>query len=86
MRDKLAAAAREKMTQVTQHTKEKELQAERKKRAAMFVNMLKSKGKPSSAPLGNIHVLCCHRNHKMSIVKHVFDLLPSGFSKFGWVG
>ena len=75
MRDKLAAAAREKMTQVTQHTKEKELQAERKKRAATFVNMLKSKGKPSPAPLGNI--LCCHGNHKMLIVKPVFDLPPS---------
>jgi len=52
LRDKLAAAARDKMSQVTQHTKEKELQAERKKRAAMFINMLKSKNKSSSAPIG----------------------------------
>lgn len=56
LRDKLAAAARDKMSQVTQHTKEKELQAERKKRAAMFINMLKSKNKSSSAPIGNIRL------------------------------
>lgn len=43
LRDKLAAAAREKMTQVTQNTKDKSLQAERKRKAAMFVNMLKKK-------------------------------------------
>ncbi|XP_067933519.1 splicing factor, suppressor of white-apricot homolog isoform X2 [Watersipora subatra] len=48
LRDKLAAAAREKMTQVTQNTKEKSLQAERKKKAAMFVNMLRSKQKSVS--------------------------------------
>ena len=48
LRDKLAAAAREKMTQVTQNTKEKSLQAERKRKAAMFVNMLKTKQKPGA--------------------------------------
>lgn len=47
LRDKLAAAMREKMTQVTSNTREKSLQAERKRKAAMFVNMLKSK-KPST--------------------------------------
>ena len=38
MRDRIAASAREKLGQVD---KEKQLQAERKKRAAMFINMLK---------------------------------------------
>lgn len=48
LRDKLAAAMREKMTQVTSNTREKSLQAERKRRAAMFVNMLKNKKATSS--------------------------------------
>ena len=44
------------MTQVTQNTKEKSLQAERKRKAAMFVTMLKTKQKPGAdAPIiGNI--------------------------------
>lgn len=49
LRDKLAAAAREKMTQVTQNTKDKSLQAERKRKAAMFVSMLKGKQKGGSS-------------------------------------
>lgn len=51
LRDKLAAAAREKMSQVTQNTKEKSLQAERKRKAAMFVNMLKTKQKDPPVPM-----------------------------------
>ncbi|KAL3856461.1 hypothetical protein ACJMK2_011217 [Sinanodonta woodiana] len=39
LKDRLAAAAREKLSQTD---KEKQLQAERKKKAAMFINMLKS--------------------------------------------
>ncbi|KAK3596315.1 hypothetical protein CHS0354_014800 [Potamilus streckersoni] len=39
LKDRLAAAAREKLSQAD---KEKQLQAERKKKAAMFINMLKS--------------------------------------------
>lgn len=63
LRDKLAAAAREKMTQVTQNTKDKSLQAERKRKAAMFVTMLKSKqkssaGAPSAPTSGELSVSC----------------------------
>lgn len=59
LRDKLAAAMREKMTQVTANTRDKSLQAERKRKAAMFVNMLKSKhkGTISSTPIGMAAIL-----------------------------
>lgn len=54
LRDKLAAASREKLTQVTSNTKEKALQAERKKKAAMFVELLKAKkSQDHPVPIGN---------------------------------
>jgi hypothetical protein len=39
LKDRLAASAREKLSQVD---KEKQIKAERKKKAAMFINLLKS--------------------------------------------
>ena len=41
LKDRLAAVAREKLTQAN---KEKQMQAERKRKAAMFINQLKSSG------------------------------------------
>lgn len=52
LKDKLAAAMREKMTQVTANTREKTLQAERKKKASMFVSMLKAKKREAAASAG----------------------------------
>lgn len=40
LKDRLAASAREKLSQVD---KEKQIKAERKKKAALFINLLKSK-------------------------------------------
>ncbi len=48
LKDKLAHAAREKLAQTS---KEKQIQAERKRKAAMFAAMLKSNQQPGGATL-----------------------------------
>ena len=50
MRDRIAASAREKLSQVD---KEKQLQAERKRKAAMFINMLKGGNSDSGSGVAN---------------------------------
>ena len=50
MRDRIAASAREKLSQVD---KEKQLQAERKRKAAMFINLLKSNNTEAGAAEAN---------------------------------
>ena len=50
MRDRIAASAREKLSQVD---KEKQLQAERKRKAAMFINLLKSNNTEAGATEAN---------------------------------
>lgn len=42
MEDRLAAAAREKLAQASKESKEKQLQAERKRKAALFLQTLKN--------------------------------------------
>lgn len=49
MRDRIAASAREKLSQAD---KEMQIKLERKKKAAMFINLLKSKN-PGAAELDN---------------------------------
>ena len=50
MRDRIAASAREKLSQVD---KEKQLQAERKRKVAMFINLLKSNNTEAGATDAN---------------------------------
>lgn len=42
LEDRLAAAAREKLAQASKESKEKQLQAERKRKAALFLQTLKN--------------------------------------------
>lgn len=77
MRDKLAAAAREKMTQVTLHTKDKDLQAARKLKAAMFISMLKSKDKSKQTTIGRYTE---HQYHESLVVVCDTSFLISGVS------
>lgn len=42
LEDRLAAAAREKLAQASKESKEKQLQAERKRKAALFLQTLRS--------------------------------------------
>ncbi|OCU01956.1 splicing factor, suppressor of white-apricot homolog [Xenopus laevis] len=51
LEDRLAAAAREKLAQAAKESKEKQLQAERKRKAALFLQTLKN---PLEAELGRI--------------------------------
>ncbi|KAM4810390.1 splicing factor, suppressor of white-apricot homolog isoform 2-T2 [Rhinophrynus dorsalis] len=51
LEDRLAAAAREKLAQAAKESKEKQLQAERKRKAALFLQTLKN---PLDAELGRI--------------------------------
>ncbi|XP_018099661.1 splicing factor, suppressor of white-apricot homolog isoform X2 [Xenopus laevis] len=51
LEDRLAAAAREKLAQAAKESKEKQLQAERKRKAALFLQTLKN---PFEAELGRI--------------------------------
>lgn len=50
LEDRLAAAAREKLAQASKESKEKQLQAERKRKAALFLQTLRSPiaGEPES--------------------------------------
>lgn len=60
LKDRLAASAREKLSQVD---KEKQIKAERKKKAAMFINLLKSQNEPTpeedkkKGKNGNIYII-----------------------------
>eukprot|EP00079_Xenopus_tropicalis_P014256 XP_004910608.1 PREDICTED: splicing factor, suppressor of white-apricot homolog isoform X1 [Xenopus tropicalis] len=70
LEDRLAAAAREKLAQAAKESKEKQLQAERKRKAALFLQTLKN---PLEAELGRIE-----ESHFSSEVVNSMtcDLLP----------
>ena len=50
LEDRLAAAAREKLAQASKECKEKQLQAERKRKAALFLQTLRSEPEAKRAP------------------------------------
>ena len=74
MRDRIAASAREKLSQVD---KEKQIQAERKRRAAMFINMLKSNDTDSATGVTNDVSIGMYKSR---------DILSSAASEAGDIG